>query len=76
MYNKYTSNTKEKGICDHCGGREFLTRNDDSIEILNQRIEQFNQETKPLRESYKSHITEINAERSPEIIYQQIVQKM
>ena len=43
---------REEGICDHCGGTKFERREDDTKEIILQRIEVYKEETMPLIQFY------------------------
>lgn len=45
--------SKEEGICDKCGGA-LKMRDDDVPEIIRHRLEVYNEQTKPLKEFYKS----------------------
>lgn len=42
---------KREGVCDHCGG-ELITRADDSLETVRNRLAVFHKETEPLKEFY------------------------
>ena len=54
IYNKFSCDTKIKGVCDACGSQEFKIREDDSLEVLLKRWEVYIEETKPLLEYYKN----------------------
>ena len=52
-YNKLHKNPKKEGICDVCGGKEFLVRADDKVETVKKRLQEYNAKTLPLVEYYK-----------------------
>jgi len=72
-----TNPTKQAGICDACGG-ELVHRSDDRPEAIDKRLQEFHLLTEPLRSYYKSKnlLRVIDANRSPEAIYQELVQLM
>ncbi|MFX1320240.1 MAG: adenylate kinase [Promethearchaeota archaeon] len=54
IYNKYFMKPKKKGICDKCGEKiEFKQRADDTKETLNNRLDVYEKNTKPLIDYYK-----------------------
>ncbi len=57
LYNTYLNNVKIPGICDVCGGKEFSTRKEDTLEIFDNRYNIFEQETIPVVEFYKKNYT-------------------
>ena len=72
-----TNPTKQAGVCDACGG-ELVHRSDDRPEAIDKRLHEFHLLTEPLRSYYKSKnlLRVIDANRSPEAIYQELVQLM
>ena len=54
-YNLITNPTKVKGVCDKCGGKKFYTREDDKEDAINKRLEEYNNQTKPLMDFYKTN---------------------
>jgi len=72
-----TNPTKQAGVCDACGG-ELVHRSDDRPEAIDKRLHEFHLLTEPLRSYYKSKnlLCVIDANRSPEAIYQELVQLM
>ena len=51
VYNTKLNRPKVEGICDKCGG-ELYQRDDDTVEKVENRIEVYKTETKPLEEYY------------------------
>ncbi len=62
------------GICDKCGGSNFVKRKDDNAEIIKTRLEKYDADTKPIISHYKNNknIIEIDGESSIEDIYKKI----
>jgi len=52
-YNKLSKNPKKDGVCDYCGGNNFQTRADDTVETVKRRLEDYNVQTFPLVGYYK-----------------------
>ncbi len=65
---------KKDGICDKCGGRLYL-RDDDKPEVIKQRLKTYNELTAPLIAYYsgKGLLKEINAEKTPKEIFEDVV---
>ncbi|MFH1664471.1 MAG: adenylate kinase [archaeon] len=63
VYHKKFIPPKKKGKCDACDG-ELITRDDDKIDAIKKRLEEYKKQTKPLIEFYrqKGMLKEINAE--------------
>lgn len=53
-YHKNFNRTKHEGICDVCGGKEFVEREDDKPEAVRKRIEVYRQKYTPVIEHYRS----------------------
>jgi len=45
--------TKQAGVCDSCGGTEFIRRDDDNAETVAARLEAYHRQTAPLLPYYK-----------------------
>ena len=70
--------TRKPGVCDRCGGA-LVQRADDRPEAIQKRLQEFHAQTaKPLRAFYqqRSILREIDANRSPDVIYEQLAQWM
>jgi len=63
---------KEKGVCDKCGG-ELYQRDDDTEEIIKDRLDCYNNQTKPLLDFYKDNLVKIDGNRTVEPILQDIL---
>lgn len=51
----YSNLTKsENEICENCGAKEFISRRDDNLETVRNRIEVYRTETSPVIDYYKS----------------------
>lgn len=46
--------TKVAGVCDHCGGTEFIRRPDDNAETMKTRLNAFHKQTAPILPYYKA----------------------
>ena len=53
MYNEKLNPVKKEGVCDACGGTEFVKRDDDKEEVLKQRLENYRDLTAPLLPYYQ-----------------------
>lgn len=78
IYNKYWQDTQVHGICDACGGEQFVTRKDDNIDVFLHRMNNYNNETFPVVEHYRNVgvVEEIEAEQSVDDIFNQILSKL
>lgn len=54
-YNIITNPTNVQGVCDKCGSEKFYTREDDKEDAINKRLEEYNNQTKPLIDFYKEN---------------------
>ena len=43
---------KKSGICDECGGK-LVQRRDDTLQVIEERLEVYRKETEPLMEFYR-----------------------
>jgi adenylate kinase len=70
--------TRKDGVCDSCGG-SLVHRADDRPDAIAKRLQDFHAVTAgPLRNYYQNRgvLKEIDANRSPDVIYQELVQLM
>ncbi len=51
-YNLFSNPPLQEGICDRCGGK-LVQRDDDKPEVIRQRLETYEKETKPLIDFYE-----------------------
>jgi adenylate kinase len=66
--------TRREGVCDQCGGT-LVQRADDRPEAIRKRLQEFHAQTaEPLRAYYRKQdiLREIDASRSPELVYQEL----
>ncbi len=54
-YHKIFKQPKLEGVCDKCGSKEFVYREDDKPEAVKVRIDVYNEKTAPLIEYYKKN---------------------
>lgn len=67
IYHTVFNPPKQNGFCDSCGST-LITRKDDTIEAIKNRLEVYNSQTVPLIEFYRSRgiLSNIDASPSPE----------
>lgn len=77
IWHVVTNATKREGVCDVCGGA-LVQRADDRAEAIDKRLQEFHKLTAPLRAYYenKKLLRVLDASRSPEAIYQELVHLM
>lgn len=46
--------TRQSGVCDNCGGREFVRRKDDNAETVKARLQAYEAQTAPLLPYYEA----------------------
>jgi len=76
-YNLVTMPPKQGETCDDCGC-QLVSRQDETPEIIQQRLAAYHQETTPVIDFYRKLgiLLEINGERSIEAIHQEILQNL
>ncbi len=52
-FNVFTLPPKQPGVCDYCGG-ELFQRDDDKIEVIENRLKVYGDQTQPLIEHYRA----------------------
>jgi adenylate kinase len=52
-YHDLYKQPKMPGVCDRCGGRDFVRRRDDTEEVVRARLKAYHAQTKPLIEYYE-----------------------
>ncbi len=69
-YHVEYSQPAEPGVCDECGG-ELIQRDDDTEEVVNERIRVFEENTEPLIEHYEEtgSLVRIDGEQSPDEVW-------
>lgn len=70
IYNTYYFKPKVDQVCDVCNSSDFSYRNDDDEQTINKRIQEYNKETQPLIEYYKSQgrLYTVNANKDKEAV--------
>ena len=69
--------TKQADKCDNCGG-PLIQRSDDQPSAIAKRLEVYRSQTAPLLAYYRDRrvLREIDANRSPDVIYQELLKLM
>ena len=72
-YHVEYSPPEESGICDACGG-ELIQRDDDTEEVVRERIRVFRENTEPLIDRYEStgQLVRIDGEQSPAEVWDDV----
>jgi adenylate kinase len=52
-YHKEFKQPKEAGVCDQCGGTEFIQRPDDNPEVMKTRLKTYREQTTPILPYYQ-----------------------
>ncbi|MDF9825151.1 adenylate kinase [Breznakia sp. PF5-3] len=63
--------SKEEGICDICGS-ELYQRDDDTVESLSVRLEEYSKNADPILDYYGDRVVVINADQSADEVWQDI----
>ncbi len=76
-YNYPTNVPKQEGVCDH-DGAQLQRRPDDEESVVRNRLEVYRRQTKPIEDFYRNEslLTEIEAEGSPEEVFQALLQEV
>lgn len=74
VYNKFFVKPKSDGVCDKCGSKKFITRSDDSEEIIKKRLDIFHRENNSILEYYREKrlLVDISCDAGVEEISQKI----
>ena len=72
-YNVIAMPPKQEGICDECGG-ELYQRADDTVETVENRIEVYNSQTKPLLDYYEKagNLVHVDGTQEVETLFGQV----
>lgn len=78
IYNKISVPTRVENECDMCGSHEFVTRNDDTEEVMQERWKEYQQQTMPLVAFYNSKevLTKVDATLKKEEITHKLVAEL
>jgi len=73
-YNKLFKLPEKEGVCDVCGGEEFITRADDNEEVIVKRFKEYQELTTPILPYYKEQgiLFEVNADLDASDIFREI----
>jgi adenylate kinase len=73
IYHVITKPSKDELVCDNCGG-PVVHRSDDKESVIVERLAQFEKNTGPTIEYYKStgNLVEIDSSLAPELVFKQI----
>ena len=74
IYNKYFNPTKVQDVCDDCSSKEFTVREDDNVDVVTHRLEEYKRETLPVVEYYKNKVSIIDANRPVEEITRELLE--
>ena len=77
IYNEKFMKPKVEGVCDKCGG-QLYKRDDDKPEVIQQRLNTYREQTKPLLDYYKNmglleNVSNREAGAPPEKLMKQII---
>jgi adenylate kinase len=77
MFNHHFSPPKKEGICDKCRG-ELKKRADDTLEVIQERLRVYHEQTKPLESFYekKGLLHRVDGTQSPDLVYQSLLEKL
>jgi adenylate kinase len=75
-YHDLLRQPKVRGVCDRCGGKEFLRRPDDKAEAVAVRLEAYRRQTAPILPYYQSRrlLRRVDGMGSPEAVAKEIDQ--
>jgi adenylate kinase len=64
---------EEAGVCDDCGG-ELIQREDDSADVVETRVEEYNEKTAPVVDHYESEglLVRVDGEGTPEAVWDDV----
>lgn len=74
VYNTKTMPPKQAGVCDKCGS-ELYQRDDQKQDIVRQRMEVYDEKTKPLIDYYKNKgiLKDVDASAAPDEVFSNII---
>jgi adenylate kinase len=78
IYNLISKTPKITGICDQCGGTNLVQRADDKEDVISNRLKVFEDSISPVLKYYQDlgRLMKVDAEQSPDVIYNQISSKV
>ena len=74
VYNNLFQKPKVEGVCDRCGGENFVKRQDDNPDVLKNRIHRYLNETEVVKDFYikKNLLVNINASKNPDDVRKEL----
>jgi adenylate kinase len=78
IYNLISKQPKITGVCDQCGGTNLVQRADDKEDVITNRLKVFQDTVEPVLKYYQDlgRLMKVDAEQSPDVIYNQISSKV
>ncbi len=78
IYNLISTKPKITGVCDKCGGTDLVQRADDKEEVISNRLKVFQETVNPVLKYYQDlgRLMRVDAEKSPDVIFNQISSKV
>lgn len=77
IYNRYYTPPAKEGVCDKCGG-ELFQRPDDKLEVVQERLRVYHDQTQPLVDFYskKGLLKRVDGTKSPDEVYKALQQSL
>lgn len=74
VYNNLFQTPKVEGVCDRCGGENFVKRQDDNPDVLKNRIHRYLNETEVVKDYYikKNLLINIDASKNPDDVRKEL----
>ncbi len=74
IYNLLSKKPKISGVCDQCGGTNLVQRADDKEDVIQNRLQVFQDSISPVLKYYQDlgRLMKVNAEQAPDAIFDQI----
>ena len=78
LYNKFFSDTRQKGICDNCGSKNFISRSDDNEEAVKKRLDVYHSNAEKLIGFYrkKGLIYKVDGLKPTGLVNQDIIERI
>lgn len=78
IYNLISKKPKITGTCDQCGGTNLVQRADDKEDVITNRLKVFQDTVDPVLKYYQDlgRLMKVDAELSPDVIFNQISSKV
>lgn len=78
IYNLISKKPKITGTCDQCGGTNLVQRADDKEDVITNRLKVFQDTVDPVLKYYQDlgRLMKVDAEMSPDVIFNQISSKV